>query len=85
MTKYIAFKIDDECIKMADGEYGKYHKVMKGCFVRGQRTADYNWELLAEFDSVDDAKKYVKSMLTEGVYQRVYNYIVKGNSAKVRR
>ena len=58
---------------------------MKGCFVRGQRTADYNWELLAEFDSVDDAKKYVKSMLTEGVYQRVYNYIVKGNSAKARR
>ena len=72
-AKYDSFKIDDECIKMVDGEYGKHPKVMKCCFVRGQRTADYNWELLAEFDSVDDAKKYVKSMLTEGIFQRVYN------------
>lgn len=78
MTKYVAFKIDDECIKMVDGEYGKYPKVMKGCFVKGQRTTDYNWELLAEFDNMDDVKKYVKSMLAEGVYQRVYNYMGEG-------
>lgn len=70
--KYSAFKIDDDCIKMVDGKYGKYFKVVKGYFVRGKKITDYNWELLSEFDSEDDAKEYIKSIRTEGVYQPVY-------------
>ena len=49
-------------------ESGKNH----GYFVRGQRNTDYNWSLLAEFDNMDSAKEYIKSIRTDPVQQLVY-------------
>lgn len=62
--KYLAFRIDTSAIKD--------HKVVKGCFVRGQRNTDYNWPMLAEFNSMDAAKGYIKSIRTDPIRQAVY-------------
>ena len=62
--KYLAFRIDTTAIKS--------HEVVHGYFVRGQRNTDYNWSLLAEFDNMDSAKEYIKSIRTDPVQQRVY-------------
>ena len=62
--KYIAFRIDTTAIKS--------HEVVHGYFVRGQRNTDYNWSLLAEFDNMDSAKEYIKSIRTDPVQQLVY-------------
>lgn len=55
--KYLAFRIDTTAIKS--------HEVVHGYFVRGQRNTDYNWSLLAEFDNMDSAKEYIKSIRTD--------------------
>ena len=62
--KYLAFRIDTTAIKS--------HEVVHGYFVRGQRNTDYNWSLLAEFDNMDSAKEYIKSIRTAPVQQLVY-------------
>ena len=62
--KYLAFRIDTTAIKS--------HEVVHGYFVRGQRNTDYNWSLLAEFDNMDSAKEYIKSIRTDPVQHRVY-------------
>ena len=62
--KYLAFRIDTTAIKS--------HEVVRGYFVRGQRNTDYNWSLLAEFDNMDSAKEYIKSIRTDPVQQLVY-------------
>lgn len=62
--KYLAFRIDTTAIKS--------HEVVHGYFVRGQRNTDYNWSLLAEFDNMDSAKEYIKSIRTDPVRQLVY-------------
>ena len=59
--KYLAFRIDTTAIKS--------HEVVHGYFVRGQRNTDYNWSLLAEFDNMDSAKEYIKSIRTDPVQQ----------------
>ena len=64
--KYLAFRIDTRSIKD--------HKVVDGYFVRGQRDTDYNWPLLAEFDSMDAAKEYVRSICTDPIRQPVYGH-----------
>ena len=58
--KYLAFRIDTTAIKS--------HEVVHG----GQRNTDYNWSLLAEFDNMDSAKEYIKSIRTDPVQQLVY-------------
>ena len=62
--KYVAFRIDTDTIKGC--------KVVDGYFVRGQRDTDYNWPMLAEFDSMDAAKEYIKSIRTNPIRQCVY-------------
>ena len=62
--KYLAFRIDTTAIKS--------HEVVHGYFVRGQRNTDYNWSLLAEFDNMDSAKEYIKSIRTDPFQQLVY-------------
>lgn len=62
--KYLAFRIDTTTIKN--------NKVMHGYYVRGQRNTDYNWLMLAEFDNMDDAKEYIKSIRIDPVQQLVY-------------
>lgn len=62
--KYLAFRIDTSTIKD--------HRVVKGYFVRGQRDTDYNWPMLAEFDSMDAAKEYIKSIRADPIRQAVY-------------
>ena len=62
--KYLAFRIDTTAIKS--------HEVVHGYFVRGQRNTDYNWSLLGEFDNMDSAKEYIKSIRTDPVQQLVY-------------
>ncbi len=62
--KYLAFRIETTTIKN--------NKVMHGYYVRGQRNTDYNWPMLAEFDNMDDAKEYIKSIRTDPVQQLVY-------------
>ena len=62
--KYLAFRIDTTAIKS--------HEVVHGYFVRGQRNTDYNWSPLAEFDNMDSAKEYIKSIRTDPVQQLVY-------------
>ena len=62
--KYLAFRINTTAIKS--------HEVVHGYFVRGQRNTDYNWSLLAEFDNMDSAKEYIKSIRTDPVQQLVY-------------
>lgn len=60
---HLNFRIDDT--------YIKNHKVVKGFYVLGQRSTDYNWELLREFGNMGDAKKYIKTVKTLDS-QRVY-------------
>ena len=62
--KYIAFRIDTSAIKN--------YKTVKGYFVRGQKNTDYNWDMLGEFDCMDGAKRYIKSVLTNPKRQRIY-------------
>lgn len=62
--KYLAFRIDTTTIKD--------YKLVDGYFVRGQRNTDYNWLLLAEFDSLDAAKEYIKSIRLDPIRQPVY-------------
>ncbi len=62
--KYLAFRIDTTTIKD--------HNVVDGHFVRGQRNTDYNWPMLAEFDSMSTAKEYIKSIRTDPARQPVY-------------
>lgn len=62
--KYLALRVDTSAIKN--------HKVVKGYFVRGQKDTDYNWELLGEFDSMDSAKHFIKSIRTDFATQRIY-------------
>lgn len=62
--KYVAFRIDTSTVKD--------HNVVSGFFVRGQRTTDYNWPLLAELDSMDAAKEHIRSIRTDPVRQPVY-------------
>lgn len=62
--KYLAFRIDTSTIKD--------HKVVNGYFVRGQRDTDFNWPMLAELDSMDAAKEYIKSIRTDPIQQPVY-------------
>jgi len=62
--KYLAFRIETTTIKN--------NKVMHGYYAKGQRNTDYNWSMLAEFDNMDDAKEYIKSIRTDPVQQLVY-------------
>lgn len=62
--KYSAFRIDTTSIKD--------HKVVHGYFIRGQRTTDYNWPLLAEADSLEQAKNVIRLLMTDPVRQVVY-------------
>lgn len=62
---YLAFRIDTKSIKN--------NKVTDGFFVRGQRTVDMNWPMLAEFSTFDKAKQYIKSIMTDNVRQIVYD------------
>ena len=62
--KYVAFRVDTHAIKN--------HAVVDGYFVRGQRDTDYNWPMLAEFNSMTEAKEYIKSIRTDPNRQRVY-------------
>lgn len=62
--KYVAFRIDTQTIKGG--------KVVNGFFVRGQKNTDYNWSVLAELDSMKNAKEYIKSVRTNSIRQPVY-------------
>lgn len=62
--KYVAFRIDTQTIKGG--------KVVNGFFIRGQRSTDYNWPILAELDSMKAAKEYIKSVCTNPIRQPVY-------------
>lgn len=62
--KYSAFRIDTTGIKD--------HKIVHGYFVLGKNKMDLNWDYLCDFDNMDDAKEYIKSIRTENVYQPVY-------------
>lgn len=62
--KYLAFCIDTSSIEN--------HKVVKGFFVRGQRRSDYNWPLLGEFPGLEEAKAFIRSMVTDPVRQSVH-------------
>lgn len=48
---YVSFRIDTQTIKN--------HEVANGWFVRGQRDTDYNWPLIREAASFDDAKAFI--------------------------
>lgn len=62
---YLAFRIDTSSIKAG--------KVVSGFFVRGQRTKDYNWPLLGEFETEEAAKEYIRTVRTDPINQIVYN------------
>lgn len=62
--KYLAFRIDTTAVRD--------HKIVDGYFVRGQRNTDYNWPVLAEVESIDAAKEYIKSIRTDPIRQPVY-------------
>lgn len=61
--KYLNFRIDSQWIKD--------HKVVNGFFILGQRPIDYNWDLIHEAGSMEEAKKYIKG-IKETDRQRVY-------------
>ncbi len=63
-VRYVAFRIDDSAIKDS--------KVVKGFFVRGQRSTDYNWPMLGEFDSMEAAKSYIQTVRNDPERQPVY-------------
>lgn len=52
--KYLNFRIDRHRIKD--------HMVVNGFFIRGQRPTDYNWDLIHEARSMEEAKKYIKGI-----------------------
>lgn len=52
--KYIKFMIETQSVKN--------HKAVNGWFVRGQRGTDYNWSMLHEATSFEDAKKFIASI-----------------------
>lgn len=62
MMKYLNFRIDTQTIKN--------HEVVNGWFVFGQRSTDYNWSMLHEASSFDDAKKYIRGIRDDN--QMVY-------------
>lgn len=64
MKKYIAFRIVTAWVKN--------HKVVKGFFALGQKDTDYNWDFLGEFDNMETAKKYIKSVRTDANRQIAY-------------
>lgn len=65
MEKYVAYRIDESNIENG--------VVVKGFFVRGQRSSDFNWPLLEKFDSIELAKQYIKSVLNPSKNQIVYD------------
>lgn len=62
--KYINFKIDSNTIKE--------NKVVKGIFLRGQKNTDYNWEMIGEFKTIEEAVEYAKSIVENVNTQRLY-------------
>lgn len=62
--KYLAFRIDTDTIKN--------HNVVHGYFVRGKSNINYNWDLLGEFDNIEAAKHYIKTIITNPISQIVY-------------
>lgn len=64
--KYINFKLDRQTIKN--------HKVVNGIFLRGQKNTDCNWEMIGEFKTVEDAIKYVKSIVGSKETYRIYGF-----------
>lgn len=60
--KYISFRIDTQTIKN--------HEVVNGWFVRGQRDTDYNWPLLHEAGSFENAKGFIRGIMDNN--QTVY-------------
>lgn len=62
--KYINFKIDSNTIKE--------NKVVKGIFLRGQKNIDYNWEMIGEFKTIEEAVEYAKSIVENVNTQRLY-------------
>lgn len=60
--EYIKFRIDTQAIRG--------HKVVNGWFVRGQSAANYNWPLLYQASSLDDAKEFILRIRGNG--QTVY-------------
>ena len=51
---YINFRIDTQWIKN--------HKTVNGWFVLGQRSADYNWSMLHECTSFENAKRFIRGI-----------------------
>lgn len=62
--KYVAFRIDTQTIREG--------KVVDGYFVRGQSADDLNWPLLAEKDSLEAAKDYIRAVRVDPLRQQVY-------------
>lgn len=52
--KYIKFRIDTQWIKN--------HKTVNGWFVLGQRCTDYNWSMLHEATSFENAKRFIRGI-----------------------
>lgn len=65
MEKYVAYRIDESNIENG--------VVVKGFFVRGQRSSDLNWQLLGKFDFIEQAKKYIKCVFRPKKNQIVYD------------
>lgn len=64
--KYINFKIDNSTIKE--------NKVVEGIFLRGQKNTNYNWEMIGEFKTIEEAIEYVKSIIENVNIQRLYGF-----------
>ena len=66
--KYVAFRIDDTNIKETEHSLSVVH----GWFIRGQRETDYNWPLLGEAETEEEA---VKMIISRDDYsgQMIYN------------
>ena len=62
--KYINFKIDSNTIKE--------NKVVKGISLRGQKNIDYNWEMIGEFKTIEEAVEYAKSIIENVNTQHLY-------------
>ena len=62
--KHLNYRIDKQSIKD--------HKVVNGWFIRGQSPDSYNWECLGEFNSMESAKEFIRSNITDTNRQRVY-------------
>lgn len=57
--KYIKFKIDTQWVKN--------HKTVNGWFILGQRSTDYNWAMLHEAASFENAKNYIRGIMDGSV------------------